>query len=124
LKALGETLATPRVAVAVEVPDQPPVVADDVALAVYRIAQEALLNAIRHAETQQVRVVVAGAVDGLRLVVEDDGRGFEPRAEGSRGLGLLGMEQRAMAVGGTLAVESARGRGTRITFTCPARAAT
>lgn len=88
---------------------------DDVATALYRIAQEALTNAARHAEARHVTLqldVVAGEV---RLIVEDDGRGFDPsaslRARHERRLGLAGMRERASLVGGGLQVESSPERG-------------
>ena len=118
LRTLGQTLSTPRLTVDVDVPESIPVVAADVALAVYRIAQEAVLNAVRHADTHAVRVGVRLETDRIHLAIVDDGRGFDPRAVGARSLGLLGMEQRATAVGGRLVVESTPGRGTRVVFTC------
>ncbi len=118
LRALAQTLSTPRVSIDVNVPDVLPEVNADLALAVYRIAQEAVLNAVRHAEPKTVRIVVASESDQVRLTVEDDGCGFETRMPPPRGLGLLGMEQRAIAVGGTLQVESDPGIGSRVTFVC------
>lgn len=119
LRALAQTISTPRLAVDVDVPATLPVVNADVALAVYRIAQEAVLNSVRHAETHAVRVALyAEVADTIRLTVVDDGVGFDPRSVAGRSLGLLGMEQRAIAVGGTLHVDSAPGRGTQVTFVC------
>lgn len=118
LRTLAHTMSTPRLTIDVDVPAALPDVSTDLALGVYRIAQEAVLNAVRHADTHAVRVALV-AVDGvLRLVVGDDGRGFDPRGVAGRSLGLLGMEQRAIAVGGMLHVDAAPGRGTRITFVC------
>jgi PAS domain S-box-containing protein len=119
LRMLAQTLSTPRLTVAVDVPDALPALSGDLALGVYRIAQESVLNAIRHADAHVVRVGVDAEPDRIRLVVADDGRGFETRGIATRGLGLLGMEQRAIAVGGTLEVESAPGHGTHVRFTCP-----
>lgn len=118
LRALAQTLSTPRVSIDVDVSDALPALGGDLALAVYRIAQESVLNAVRHAEPTTVRVVVETGADLVRLVVADDGSGFETAVTIPRGLGLLGMEQRAMAVGGTLHVESKAGNGTRVVFTC------
>lgn len=119
LRALAQTISTPRLAVEVDVPATVPVVGADVALAVYRIAQEAVLNAVRHAEAPAVRVALYAEVgDTIRLTVVDDGLGFDPRSVAGRSLGLLGMEQRAIAVGGSLYVDSAPGSGTQVTFVC------
>jgi signal transduction histidine kinase len=83
---------------------------------VFRIAQEALQNALRHADAARLEVDLE-AVDGrLRLTVRDDGVGFDPQASGirSRRLGLTSMEERAEAIGGTLAIESRLGEGTTV----------
>ena len=119
LRTLAQTMSTPRLSIDVEVPETLHGLSADLALGVYRIAQEAVLNAVRHAETHAVRVVVTADLERVRLVVADDGRGFDKRGAGGRSLGLLGMEQRAIAVGGALDVDSAPGHGTRVTFTCP-----
>ena len=118
LRMLAQTLSSPRLTIDVDVPDALPALNADLALAIYRIAQEAVLNAVRHADTHAVRVAVRTEADGIRLVVADDGRGFDVRTTAARSLGLLGMEQRAIAVGGALEVDSAPGRGTRVRFDC------
>ena len=83
---------------------------------VFRIAQESLQNALRHSEAQRIDVRLDEDAGGLRLVVSDDGVGFEPEeaALRSRRLGLTSMEERARGMGGRLAIESAPGRGTTI----------
>jgi len=58
---------------------------------------------------------------GLDLVIRDDGRGFEPQASNPRSFGLLGMRERALALGGQLTIESSRGRGTTVRLRVPAR---
>jgi two-component system, NarL family, sensor histidine kinase UhpB len=119
LRTLAQTLSTPRLSIDVAVPEALPTLSAEQALGVYRIAQEAVLNAVRHADTHSVRVVVRTEPNRVRLIVADDGRGFDTRAVASKSLGLLGMEQRAIAVGGTLEIDSAPGRGTRVSFVCP-----
>jgi signal transduction histidine kinase len=83
---------------------------------VFRIAQEALQNALRHSQAQRVDVQLDARDGGLTLVVSDDGIGFEPAAPAlrSRRLGLTSMEERARAVGGRLEIESAPGAGTTV----------
>lgn len=96
----------------------------DVALALYRIAEEALVNAVRHADADALAVRLgANGGGGVRLVIEDDGRGLPAGTSGGdgSGLGLLGMRERARRVGGSLRIESAPGRGTRVTLRVPAR---
>jgi signal transduction histidine kinase len=88
---------------------------------VLRIAQEALQNALRHANASRVDVRL-GADDGyLRVAVADDGVGFDPDEPGlrSRRLGLTSMEERARALGGTLSIESRPGAGTTIVLEVP-----
>ncbi|MGH2540395.1 MAG: response regulator [Actinomycetota bacterium] len=96
----------------------PVVVPRDVAHTLFRIAQEALTNAIRHAQAGSVRVGLAHSATGVTLLVQDDGAGFD-RAQVERdserhGLGLGGMAERARLLGGTLELESTPGWGTRI----------
>jgi PAS domain S-box-containing protein len=121
LRMLADTMSTPRLTIVVDVAATLPTVGSDLALGIYRIAQEAALNALRHADAQALRVTVLSDGDGIRLIVTDDGRGFDRRSIGARSLGLLGMEQRAISVGGTLDVDSSPGRGTRVMFVCPVR---
>lgn len=86
-----------------------------------RIAHEALANALRHAAADTVRVSVSlGST--VRLVVADDGAGFDLDAAGttSRRMGLTSMRERAEALGGTLVIETAPGRGTTVTAEVPA----
>jgi len=91
------------------------------AIAALRIAQEALINVVRHAHASQVTIKVETGNLYLRLVVADDGVGIPAERLRSRRecLGVLGTIERARAVGGTLKVESKPGRGTRIILTLP-----
>jgi DNA-binding NarL/FixJ family response regulator/signal transduction histidine kinase len=113
-------------------------------MALFRIAQEALSNAIRHAAARRVRADLSYLEDGARLVIEDDGRGFDPAAlpapkpptapsrwppyfddsgfppPGEAGhFGLQTMRERARLVGGWLTLESAPGQGTRVIVSLP-----
>jgi signal transduction histidine kinase len=83
---------------------------------VLRIAQEALQNALRHADAGRIEVVLAAPEGGLVLEVSDDGTGFDPEAPElrSRRLGLTSMEERARGIGGRLAIRSAPGSGTSV----------
>jgi signal transduction histidine kinase len=103
-----------------------------VALATFRILQETLNNAAKHAGASQVTVTLALRTEGLTLTVADDGRGFDPRrpAPGSHdgpapgghgGRGLTGMRERAEAFGGTVAVESRSNKGTTVIARIPYR---
>ncbi len=83
---------------------------------IFRIAQEALHNALRHARAQRLAVQLHENGDGLRLAVTDDGVGFDPRAPElrARSLGLTSMEERARELGGRLEIDSAPGAGTTV----------
>ncbi|MDQ2805516.1 MAG: GAF domain-containing sensor histidine kinase [Chloroflexota bacterium] len=92
----------------------------------YRITQEALHNVIKHAAAESARVRLAqtvepGAPPGLLLTIEDDGHGFDPSrpADVGHGLGLIGMRERASALGGHLTVESRPGHGSRVVVAVP-----
>lgn len=93
--------------------------APDIEVGLYRIGQEALNNMVRHAQATSVRVAI-GRTDGhVRLVIADDGVGFDPAATDQGGLGLRGMQERAAGIGATLSVQSHPGSGTRISVEVP-----
>lgn len=85
----------------------------------YRIAQEALYNAIKHGHAQHVVIGLSAEADHLRLTVRDDGVGFPDTAPPSQGLGLRIMHHRAHMIGGTLAVQRAPGGGTLVACVLP-----
>ena len=94
----------------------------EVEAAVFRIAQEALSNVRKHARARRVRVVVAYGERSVRLLVEDDGRGFEPGAESNNldgGFGLGGIRQRAALIGADVEVDASPGWGTRVRLFVP-----
>ncbi len=91
----------------------------------FRIAQEAITNALRHAEARTIKVELRYRDRDVQLHVSDDGRGFDPaRAEGpeQQHFGIVGMHERARRMNGRLEIDSAPGSGTRITFTLPTAA--
>lgn len=77
---------------------------------IYRVVQEALNNCAKHSGAMEVRVVVQRDGDGLSVIVQDDGVGFDPERE--KGMGLLGMEERVTHLSGRFATESKPGEGT------------
>jgi len=96
---------------------------DDAQLVVYRVAQEALSNAARHSGAGRVEVRLARlGSGGVGLTVADDGRGFA-FDESERGLGIAGMRERALLIGGELTIESRPGRGTTVRLTVPGESA-
>ena len=94
----------------------------DIELAAFRIVQESLRNALRHADARHLEVLVSFDHD-LELHVTDDGRGFDPAethsATPSPSMGIVGMAERARLLGGALSVHSSPGAGTRIEATLP-----
>ncbi len=92
----------------------------EVELVIYRVAQEALTNALRHSRASQVSLALRREADGVRLTVEDDGSGLPEDRE--PGEGLNGMRERAMLIGGELSVTRSSAGGVKITLTAPSRA--
>lgn len=98
---------------------------DNVAVTIYRIVQESLTNTVRHGQADNVSVMLEADGDSLRLQVQDDGRGgVQPEAHNesrkSGGFGLLGMEERVLALGGTLRISALQPCGTLIDVCLPA----
>ncbi|WP_299284081.1 sensor histidine kinase [Thermoflexus sp.] len=94
-----------------------------VELVLYRVAQEALTNIARHARATRVEVTLNCSTEHLELFIADDGVGFDPEAvrrSRARSLGLIGMAERLALIGGTLEIDSAPGKGTRIRARVPA----
>ncbi len=94
----------------------------EVEIVVYRVLQEALTNVARHSGSARASVLLERTGQRLVLVVEDDGKGFDQEALVRRSpppLGLFGMQERAEAVGGRLAIESAPGAGTTVQLEVP-----
>jgi signal transduction histidine kinase len=101
-----------------KVPDSLP---DAVRTCVYRVVQETLQNVSRHSGARSATVTVRQTDGLLETTVEDDGRGFDPGR--TRGLGLLGMEERVKQLGGRLKIQSQPGKGTLLHVTLPIAAA-
>jgi signal transduction histidine kinase len=87
-----------------------------------RIGLEALTNALKHAGARRVRVVLRFDSAGVALVVQDDGRGFDPaRSSGEDHFGLRGIRERVDKLAGSLSIESQEGGGTRLAVTIPSQ---
>lgn|ERR1035438_5032224 len=100
--------------------DVPPSLPDNVALCLYRIAQETLQNVIKHSGATGAKVELVASGQELLLVVTDDGCGFDPQATvASPSLGIVGMRERVRMVNGKVSVESCPGEGTRIEVRVP-----
>jgi signal transduction histidine kinase len=94
------------------------------ALCLFRVAQEALRNAVRHAQPRRIEVALRAEDGGTALQVADDGRGFDPALRRERvSLGLESMRERVVLLGGRLQIHSRPGQGTQISAWLPAGAA-
>jgi two-component system, NarL family, sensor histidine kinase UhpB len=100
-------------------PERLPEHSPEVDLVLYRVAQEALWNVIRHAEASSVQVALSLTDDRLLLSIRDDGRGLGAGADQTERNGLRGMRERAMLVGGTFAIASQPGEGTEVKLEVP-----
>ncbi len=88
---------------------------EDIALCLYRIAQEALANVVKHSGARDAWVELVGSPTAIHLRISDPGRGFNPNSvKGSEGLGLVSMQERVHLVRGEIAIDSQPARGTRI----------
>ena len=104
----------------VEADRLPQILPKDVALTIYRVAQEALRNIARHAKASTVHLSLALSEGGLRLAVSDDGSGFEPSLQTRRpSLGHASMRERIRTLGGKLDIQSTAGRGTTVVAWVP-----
>jgi signal transduction histidine kinase len=89
----------------------------------YRIAQECLNNAVKHAHAKVITVLIQRQATHVSLVISDDGAGFNPERPSSNGtpggFGLTGISERAQLLGGTASIRSAPGQGTTVTLEIP-----
>jgi signal transduction histidine kinase len=100
-----------------DIPDNLP---QDIAVALFRIYQETLTNIVRHAAAGHVEVRLTADHRHIGLEVQDDGRGFDEEKIGStRTLGLLGMKERTLVIGGEFEISSRPGKGTSIKILIP-----
>ncbi|HTP34325.1 MAG TPA: sensor histidine kinase [Candidatus Acidoferrales bacterium] len=90
---------------------------DEYNICIYRLVQEALTNAVRHSGARNAKVAVERPAGAILVRVHDDGHGFDPGR--TRGLGLVGMEERVKRLGGTFSVESVSGTGTTLSAELP-----
>jgi two-component system sensor histidine kinase UhpB len=95
-------------------------VPETVALCLYRACQEALHNVAKHAHATHVDVILTSTAHDVRLIVHDNGRGFDSRDRSGRtGIGLAGLDERLQQLDGTLVIDSSPGHGTTILATVP-----
>ena len=94
-------------------------ISGDMETAVYRIVQEAITNIIRHAQATRIDVMIKRRDSSLVVIVEDNGVGFDQKARHDGHLGLVGMEERAIMLGGSITFESIPGTGTTVFLEVP-----
>lgn len=111
-----------RINIHIRLPEHERRLPPDLELICYRVCQEALHNISKHARSTQVEVVLDIRNESVRLTINDNGCGFNPqhrRSSDHWGIGLLGMHERAAAVGGCVQVESSIGKGTLVALALP-----
>ena len=86
---------------------------------IYRIVQEALTNCARHAQAKSIRISVYGRHDWVQLSIQDDGVGFDPGQASSRGLGLIGIQERIRELEGKVTITSHPEKGTILEVEVP-----
>ena len=91
---------------------------EEIEITIYRIAQEAISNIIRHADTKSASILFIDSLDEISLIIEDEGVGFDTE-EKAEGLGILGMKERAAIINADLVVESHPEEGTTIKVSVP-----
>ena len=103
-----------------KLPDPPPEIGGELATALFRIFQEVLTNVARHSEATEVTVDLTSNETEIRLTVHDNGRGLtHAQASRTSGLGLIGIRERTLGVGGTVSFEGKDGHGTRVSIAVP-----
>lgn len=115
----GRMAGQSGISISFECPDWVELPDHATATQVFRIAQEALANALRHGRPQLIRMTLLSEPDGLRLRIKDDGIGILGRPNVSDGLGLRIMQYRAGLIGGVLQIGSSEGSGTIVTLVLP-----
>jgi signal transduction histidine kinase len=119
LNALQLELSHPGVTITFTHERVPLALPPDLTLCVYRIVQEALHNARKYSEARSVAVTLTGGSHGIALTIVDDGVGFDVNAAWRKGLGLISIRERVEAIGGTFALHSSPGAGTRLEVNVP-----
>ncbi len=119
---LRRDLSPPHLPIAFCHRDVPAAIDQNIALCVFRVAQEALGNAVKHSEAGHIWVDLTGGPSCVALTITDDGKGFDANGPSNPGLGLISMRERVESVGGVLEIDSTLASGTRLTVTVPIQA--
>ncbi len=119
LRGLQHELPRSDIAVTFTHDSVPSALPPDLTLCLFRVAQEALQNALKYSKAAHVSVHLQGDSDGLALTIADDGVGFDVNAAWGNGLGLISMSERLEAIGGRFGIRSTPGSGTRLDVRAP-----
>jgi len=119
LESLSRDLSPPHLPISFRHRELPAEIDQHIALCLFRVAQEALVNAIKHSDATQVRVELTGGPSNVALTIADDGKGFAADGVSHAGLGLISMRERVESVGGVLEIREAPTSGTRLRVTVP-----
>ena len=123
LHHLQHELSRPGCTISFTHADVPSTLAPDLTLSLFRVAQEALQNALKYSQAHEVSAHLKGNPENLELTIVDDGVGFDVQAVWGKGLGLVSMGERLEPFGGSLDIQSSPGAGTRLHVTVPLRSA-
>jgi len=123
LDSLQRELPPAHLSVAFAHHNVPTVIDQDIALCFFRVAQEALGNAVKHSDARHVCVKLTGTPSSLELMITDDGKGFDVDSVPNGGLGLVSMRERVESVGGLLEIHASPASGTSLRVTVPTRTA-
>jgi signal transduction histidine kinase len=122
IDGLRRDLSPPHQPIAFDHRDVPAEIDQNVALLLYRVAQEALANAVKHSDAGHISVDLTGGPSGVALTITDDGKGFDVNGPPNGGLGLISMTERVESVGGVLEIHATPASGTRVRVTVPIQA--
>jgi signal transduction histidine kinase len=122
LDNLRRDLSPPHLPIAFCHRDVPAKIDENVALCMFRVAQEALRNAVKHSAAAHIWVDLTGGPSSVALTITDDGKGFDVNGPPNTGLGLISMRERVESVGGVLEVHATSASGTGVKVTVPIQA--
>jgi signal transduction histidine kinase len=119
LDSLRSDFSAPHLSIAFYHCDVPAEIDQNIALCLFRVAQEALGNAVKHSDASHVWVDLTGGPSSVALTITDDGKGFDVDGVSNAGLGLISMRERVESVGGVLEIHATPSLGTRLKVTVP-----
>jgi two-component system sensor histidine kinase UhpB len=122
LDNLRRDLSPPHLRIAFSHRNVPAEIDQTIALCMFRVAQEALVNAVKHSDAAHIWVDLTGGPFSVALTITDDGKGFDVNGLPNAGLGLISMRERVGSVGGVLEIHATPGAGTRLRVTLPNQA--